>query len=187
MIRYMMAVIFLFLIGSVFSYADRSCEWHRRNGGSAAHYNRSHDRDGDGIGCEGNPGAGRTSTSGGPAQPTRTPFPRIVWATPTLPGVTSIAVTPTPTLPVAMSIAVTPTAAPTNIPSNECSQYRITLKYRSNFRARAGTQWDIVGVANSGTVYCSRLSIRAVDGFVWYHVRLPNGWGWIRGDLVAVG
>lgn len=178
--RYLLLILALFIVGSILSFADRSCAWHRRNGGSAAHYNLFHDGDGDGVGCEGNPGAGRTSSST-VQRPTRTPFPRIVWATPTLSEAMSIVSTPMPT-PTAVA-----TALPTNISSNQCSRYPITLKYRSNFRARPGTQWDIVGVSDAGTFYCSRLSMRATDGYVWYHVFLGKGWGWIRGDLVALG
>ena len=60
------------------------------------------------------------------------------------------------------------------------------LRYRSNFRARAGIENTIVGVADSGSMF--RHVATGIDNEAqwWHQVELPRGWGWIRSDLVEL-
>ncbi|MCY3780150.1 MAG: DUF1524 domain-containing protein [Chloroflexi bacterium] len=60
------------------------------------------------------------------------------------------------------------------------------LLHRSNFRARAGIENRIVGVADSGSMF--RHVTTSIDNEAqwWYQVKLPRGWGWIRSYLVEL-
>lgn len=46
-------VYLLWAGGLIHVTADKTCEWHKENPATREHYAAEHDRDGDGIGCEG--------------------------------------------------------------------------------------------------------------------------------------
>ena len=66
-----------------------------------------------------------------------------------------------------------------------CQSGSVTLLVGSNFRARAGTENAIVGGGSAGKTFCIVTQGQDNDSMLWYQVKLQNGYGWIRSDLVS--
>ena len=60
----------------------------------------------------------------------------------------------------------------------------VRLRVNSNFRAAPGLQFAIVGGGAMGSIYEWTAAQLDRAPMVWYELSLPNGEGWVRGDLV---
>jgi hypothetical protein len=157
------------LLPSLTLRADNSCDWHEANDDPPAfeHYDAEHDNDGDGIGCEQITGISSADMESllGPATE------EVVYAEP---------------VPIGETVDLSeelPTAA-TDQEDDAPAIPSVRLRVNSNFRGGPGLAFPIVGGGARDSVYAWTDARYGINNYIWYHLILPDGRGWIRADLI---
>lgn len=161
-----MAAAFMWMLPGLALRAHNSCDWHAANDTEPdfLHYDTAHDSDGDGIGCE--QITGLPPDSG--AEATTVVFAEVV--------AVGERVDPTEDEQAALDAEDEGDAGP--------SVALATLLVNSNFRRGPGLGYYIVGGGAAGSAYQWVQAQYGSGGYIWYQLSLPNGEGWVRGDLV---
>ena len=169
MLRLLFALILACAIGIV-AVADQSCAWHKANDffPDYIHYDAFHDDDGDGHGC-----VAEFPRDLGPAADSSADGDEEAEADATPDSGSGAAESGAAAQATATPVWVEPTL-------------HVVLLYRSNFRARAGIENAIVGVADAGSAFAYVMTGIDNEARWWYQVELPSGWGWIRSDLAKL-